>query len=65
MASYVVTGKTAGGAPLFSVSLSSVDQDDIRVEDIEVVNAVRKLFAAVPGVGQVEARKFEQVITVV
>lgn len=65
MANYVIAGKSAGGSPLFSIAIGSVDQDEMIVDDLDVVNAVRAFAAAVPGVSQVVAQKYAQVITVV
>jgi len=47
------------------VSVSSIDQDQQVVSELEIVDAVRDRLAAVPGVGSVVARKYEQVITTV
>ncbi|NUS26924.1 MAG: hypothetical protein HOV92_22230 [Streptomyces sp.] len=65
MASYQVTGRNASGEPLCSVSIGSVDQEQQVLGEMDVVNAVRAVVAAAPGVGSVVVRKFEQVITIV
>jgi len=65
MASYQVIGRSSGGSPLVTVSVSSIDQDQQVVSELEIVDAVRDRLAAVPGVGSVVARKYEQVITTV
>lgn len=65
MATYVITGKDGGGAPLVSVNVSGINQDAPVVAELDVVNALRQYLAGVPGVQVVVAQKYEQVITVV
>lgn len=65
MASYVITAKNSNAEPLVSVQISAISQDAAVVEEIDVVNSVRTLLAAVPGVVTVQAQKYEQVITIV
>ena len=65
MASYQVTAKSAAGFPMVAVSITSIDQDEKVVEEIEVVDAVRDFLAGADGVVSVVAQKYEQVITVV
>lgn len=65
MANYTLTGRSGQGEPLVSVSIGSIDQEQQVVSEMAVVDAVRDRLALVPGVVQVVAKKYEQVITVV
>ncbi|MFI1562211.1 hypothetical protein ACH4ZX_03955 [Streptomyces sp. NPDC020490] len=65
MANYTVTGRDAGGLPVVSVTLASIDQEQQVVAEMTIVDAVRDCLAAVPGVQSVLARKYEQIITIV
>ncbi|MFF7550954.1 hypothetical protein ACFZCU_46230 [Streptomyces canus] len=65
MATYQVTGRNGEGSAVVAVSISSIDQEGQLVSEMTVVNAVRDCLVAVPGVGSVVARKYEQVITTV
>lgn len=65
MASYTLTGRSGEGAALVLVSIDSIDQENAVVAEIDVVEAVRGVLLTAPGVQQVVARKYEQVITVV
>ncbi|MFJ8784951.1 hypothetical protein [Streptomyces sp. NPDC102476] len=65
MASYQVTGRSSEGSPLVTVSVSSIDQDQQVISELDIVNAVRDRLKTVPGVELVVARKYEQVITTV
>lgn len=65
MASYTVIGKNSEGSVVISTSVGSLDQDGNYLNEIDVVNAVRTLFAGTPGIEFVVARKYEQVITIV
>ena len=64
MANYTLTGRSGQGEPMVSVSLS-IDQEQQVVTEMAIVDAVRDRLALVPGVAQVVARKYEQVITIV
>lgn len=63
MATYMITGKTAGGARLVNVNVAAIDQEEPVVEEVAVVHAVRNFLLTVQGVEQVECLKFEQVTT--
>jgi hypothetical protein len=65
VANYTVVGKNNEGNVIISVPLGAVDQDGQYLDDMTVVNAVRAAVAAAPGVQLVQARKYEQVITIV
>lgn len=65
MANYTLTGRSGQGEPMVSVSIGSIDQEQQVVSEMEIVDAVRERLGLVPGVAQVVARKYEQVITVV
>jgi hypothetical protein len=65
MASYQVTGRSSEGSPRVTVSVSSIDQDQQVISELDIVNAVRDRLKTVPGVELVVARKYEQVITTV
>lgn len=65
MANYTVIGRNNEAMPVVSVSITSIDQEQVVVDEITVVNAVRDCLAKVPGVQSVVARKFEQLITIV
>lgn len=65
MANYTVTGRNGSGAPVVSVSIGSIDQEEQVVDDKAVVDAVRACLAGVTGVESVVARKFEQLITII
>ena len=56
MANYQITGRNGDGAPLVSVSIGSIDQEEHVVEEIDVVNAVRAFLASVDGVAAVVAQ---------
>lgn len=63
MATYVITGRDGGGAPLVSVTVSGINQDTPVIAEIDAVNALRTFLAGVAGVQVVVAQKYEQVIT--
>lgn len=65
MANYTVVGRNGESSAVVSVSIGAVDQDGHYLDEMDVVNAVRALLAATPGVSSVVAKKYEQVITVV
>ena len=65
MATYVITAKSTGGAPLVQVQIGAINQEATVVEDLAVVDALRDFLAGVDGVGSVVAQKYEQVITIV
>jgi hypothetical protein len=65
MANYQVIGKNNEGSVIVSVPVGAVDQDGHYLDDMDVVNAIKATVAAAPGVQMVQAKKFEQVITVV
>jgi len=62
---YVITAKNPSGAPLVSVNIAAINQEQQVVPEVDVVNAVRTFLASVDGVGSVVAQKYEQVITVI
>ena len=63
MATYLITGKTAGGSPLVNVNIANIDQDEQVVDELAVVAAVKAFLQTVPGIGQATALKFEQITT--
>lgn len=65
MANYTVIGRNSEGSVVVSTSVGSLDQDGHYLDEIDVVNAVRALFAGTTGIEFVVARKYEQVITIV
>jgi len=65
MANYVITGRNTSGEPVLSVSVDSISQEPVVVDEVAVVNAVRTFVEGAPGVISTVAQKFEQVITVV
>lgn len=62
---YTATGRDSGGSSIVSVTISSIDQDQQVVTDINVVNSVRSYLSTVDGIESVVVRKYEQVITIV
>jgi hypothetical protein len=63
MPNYVLIGKDLTGQPLVSVSLASIDQEAVVIQEIDIVNAVRTALAGADGVISVQALMHKQVIT--
>ncbi|MFI6530522.1 hypothetical protein [Streptomyces uncialis] len=64
MASYHITGKTATREPVIAVSIAGIEQESGTViDEMDIVNAVRAVVAAAPGVDLVAATRYVQVTT--
>lgn len=63
MATYVVTGRTAQGAPQVSVNIAAIDQEEEVVAELDIVAALKAFLLTVPGIGQATALKHEQITT--
>lgn len=65
MASYLITGRTAGGAQPLSIHVDAINQEDPIVEEMAVINAVKAFVMTVPGVITTVTQKTESVTTIV
>ncbi len=65
MATYLISGKKAGGATVLAIHLDGVDQDEAVVDEIDVVNAIKAYLMTVPGVTSTVAQRNEYVTTYV
>lgn len=63
MATYMVTGRTAQGAPLVSINIAAIDQEETVVEELAVVAGLKAFLATVDGIDHATALKYEQVTT--
>jgi hypothetical protein len=65
MASYLITGRAAGGSAVLSVHIDAINQDDPVVPEMDVVNAMKEYVRSVPGVAGIQTQKTESVTTLV
>lgn len=63
MASYLIMGRSVTSAPVLSIHVDAINQDEQVVSEIDVVNAVKAYLMTVPGVTQTVAQKGEWVTT--
>ncbi|MFJ4624218.1 hypothetical protein [Streptomyces sp. NPDC088812] len=65
MATYLISGRKSGGSTVLAVHLDGIDQDDVVVDEVDVVNAIKAYLMTVPGVTSTIAQKNEYVTTYV